>query len=194
VTDLTYLWKSQLPSVGAYALVRAEVATLLGLGAGLCAAAALVLARTRTARPAEPRVAGADGQLGWLIATASENELQQIARMLDVDDQMDAALSGLAARSNRGESLFERGGIAFVVVADDEQRVHRWIVGNVDGAVQARRSDARADVEVRVTFPTFLRLALAAEPLDVAVKSGRCVVSGDTALIDRLGRELVARH
>ena len=194
VTDLTYLWKSQLPSVGSDSLVRMEVATLLGLGAGLCAASALVLARTRATQPPERKVARVNRQLDHLIARASEKELHEIARMLDVEEEMNVTLSRLATRLASDDSQFDARSVAFVVLADDEQGVHRWILRNVDGAVQASRSDARADVEVRATFPTFLRLAFAAEPLDAAVRSGRCIVSGDAPLVEGLSRELVALH
>ena len=52
VSDLSYLWKSQLPTIGPYLVARGEVAAALGLGLGLAVGALFALRRSTPRLPA----------------------------------------------------------------------------------------------------------------------------------------------
>jgi hypothetical protein len=203
VTDLSYLWKSQLPTVGPDVVARLEVATAVGLGLGLATGAAIRLIRSAPRASATPT---RDPRwLERLVAGLDDDALALESTRLAAGEVIPLALADLATRLEPLAADLGSDGIVFVVLAQDEVGSHVWsIVATRVGSpglrvVRGRPAPART--EVRMTFPTFLALLGGTLTPDAALSAGRLVVDGDErffAAIDPFlasgGRRLPAAH
>ena len=203
VTDLSYLWKSQLPTVGPDLVARVEVATALGLGLGLAAGALLRL--VRSAPTARVRAARDPDWLERLVAGLDDDAVALESTRLDASEVVPLALSDLATRLASFAPDLGREAIVFVVLAQDEVGSHVWsLVAAPLGAGGLRLQRGRpapARSELRCTFPAFLSLLGGPLTVDAAVAAGRLVVDGDAALVAGIesflttaGRRLSAAH
>jgi hypothetical protein len=185
LTDLSYLWKSQLPTIGPNVVARAEVATALGLGLGLATGALLRLVRSVPEAPA--RRARDPDWLARLVAGLDDDAVALESTRLDAAEVVPLALSGLATRLAAFAPDLGPEAIVFVVLAQDDVGSHIWsIVSAPVGAcglrVQRGRS-APAGAELRCTFPAFLGLLGGTLAVDAAIAAGRLVVDGDATLV-----------
>ncbi len=114
VTDLSALWKSQLPDAGPAWLTRAEVVVALGLGAGLVVGALFRMLRSRAVAAAAGEEAGGRW-LTMLVAGLSDAELARLLPELDADEVLGAALGEFAVRAEPVAGEFAHGSLAFVV-------------------------------------------------------------------------------
>ncbi len=187
VTDLSYLWSSQLPGVGPDVLGRAEVAVALGLGVGLAAGALWALRRSAP----EPRTrddAGARG-VGQLVRGLDEHELDLVCSRLDAAEMIPLALREIAARASGVSGVFGSDGLVFVVLAEDEIGSHVWSLTAGPARAGARPlrvqrgAPAPARAQVRTTFPAFLQIVGGTQTLDQCAAAGRLDVVGDRALV-----------
>jgi hypothetical protein len=174
-TDLSVLWKSQLPTVGPYALTRVEVALSLGLGAGIAIGALVRILRTeRTRRRAVPT----GHWISLLVVGLTESEIRKIAAELDVDEVLDAALRELADRLQHAGVVFD-GPLVIDVVADDDAGRHGWSIVRRDGELTAERGSVEpAAVELGVSFPVLLQLLAGTVTLADAREARRVTVRG----------------
>jgi hypothetical protein len=174
-TDLSALWKSQLPTVGPYALTRLEVALSLGLGAGIAIGALVRILRTeRTRRRAVP----SGHWISLLVVGLSESEIRRIAAELDVDEVLDAALRELAERLQHADVAFD-GSLVIDVVADDDAGRHTWSIVPSDGELTVERGPAEpAAVELGVSFPVLLQLLAGTVSLEDAREARRATTRG----------------
>jgi len=188
-TDLSALWKSQLPDAGPAWLTRAEVVIALGLGGGLVAGALVRMVRSRA-------VAGDDGRGGqWLsllVVGLSDAELARIVRELDADEVLEVAFRELAARAGSAADAFATGAVAFVVTDQDPAGV--WSIESVPGApglLRATRGRAEpVAAEVHASFPVLLQLLAGALRFDEAVARALVTTTGSAALVARLAPTL----
>jgi hypothetical protein len=185
LTDLSYLWKSQLPAVGPANGARAEVAIALGLGLGLAVGALSRLLRSSRDRAPEP--VGDPQWLERLVEGLDDDTVARESARLDAGEVVPMALTDLARRLAPVADEFGRDALVFVVLAEDEIGSHVWsIVAAPLGAsgvrVQSRRP-APARAEVRVTFPAFLQLLGGTLTFEQAVAAGRLVVDGDASFV-----------
>jgi len=186
-TDLSALWKSQLPDAGPDWLTRGEVVVALGLGGGLAVGALFRMLRSRTATPDDGR-----GQwLSLLVSGLSDAELARIARDLDADEVLEVAFRELALRAQPAADAFAVGSAAFVVTDRDEPVV--WSVTRADDTAGAqaglRAARGRAGpvaVEIRVSFVVALQLLAGTLLVDDAVARSLMATTGDAALLARL--------
>ena len=186
-TDLSSLWKSQLPNVGPVVLTRLEVAISLGVGAGLVVGALIRIIRTnRTAK----REVDRGRWLSLLVSDLSDTELERIALDLDADDVLEAALSELAHRVAPVVDGFADGALVFDVQADTLRgtTAHVWSLEQIDPtSVHATRGrSAVVGAELRTRFPVLLRILAGAVALDDATADGRVVSEGDPVLLQRV--------
>jgi len=182
-TDLSALWKSQLPDAGPGWLTRLEVAVALGLGSGLVVGALIRMVRTRAAVPPV-----ADGRwLSLLVAGLSDAELDRIARDLDTDEVLGVALRDLATRAAPVREAFANGPVAFVVT--DEEPVMVWTLGPAGGLDELRAVRAQVEspaAEIRAPFTVLLQLLAGTISVDGARARAQLATAGDDAVIAQL--------
>lgn len=183
-TDLSALWKSQVPNAGPAALTRLEIAISLGLGAGLVAGA--ITRMVRTGR--EPRLDETDGRwLSLLVVGLSDAELARIAFDLDADEVLDAATRELALRLEPVADVLASGAFELRVQARTEQS---WsLVSDGETVSVTRGAVAEPAVIVRAAFPVVLQLLAGT----VAPDDVRVVVDGDRAVYERIAPYLPER-
>ncbi len=185
VTDLSYLWKSQLPSIGPDVVARGAVAAMLGLGFGLAVGALL-----RIVRSAPPRSARAARDPDWLdrlVSGLDDDEVATESTRLDAAEVVPRALDDLAARLAPIASDFGSEALVFVVLAQDDVASHVWSIVTApigSGGLRVRRGQpAPARAELRMTFPAFLSLLGGTLGVDAALSAGRLAVDGDGELV-----------
>ena len=156
VSDLSYLWKSQLPTVGPDLVARGEVAIALGLGFGLAVGALLGAASFGAARRDARRARSA--WLERLVAGLDDDEVALECGRLDAGEVIPLALTDLAERLAPLAAELGSDALVFVVLAQDEigiARVEPHGGGASDRRVSAcsagRPAPTRA--ELRMTFP-----------------------------------------
>jgi hypothetical protein len=181
ISDLSALWKSQLPAAGPTALTRSIVAVSLGVGSATAVAAIVQLVRLRPQRaPAEH----AEPWLSTLVAGLDEHELVAVAGELDVDEIAEAALADLSTRAQPAAPLFADGALGVAIADNGRSGPSRWTLVEVEGLVRARRG--RADVErasLRITFPALLQLLAGTVTLEEAVGARHAEVEGDEQFV-----------
>jgi hypothetical protein len=204
LTDLSYLWKSQLPTVGPADGARAEVAIALGLGLGLAFGALTRLLRSSGDRAPEP--AREPQWVERLVHGLDDDAVARESARLDAADVVPMALSDLAPRLAPLAEELGSEALVFVVLAQDEVGSHVWSVvaaSSPAGAVHLQRGrPATARTELRVTFPAFLQLLGGTLSVERARAAGRLVVDGDPAIVATVesllyraaGRPLPAAH
>jgi len=185
VTDLSYLWKSQLPTIGPHVLARGEVATSLGLGFGLAAGA---LAALRRATPHLPTRNRRDPRwLERLVAGLDDDEVALECGRLVAGEVIPIALTDLADRLVPLADELGSEALVFVVVAQDEIGTHVWSITAAaigsDGLRVQRGRPAPARAELHLTFPAFVCLLAGTLTVDRAVQAGSVDVSGDAAFV-----------
>jgi hypothetical protein len=185
LTDLSYLWKSQLPTVAPDALARGAVSIAVGLGFGLAAGALYALVRSTPRAAARP---SRDPMwLERLVAGLDEDQLVAECARLDAADVIPLALSDVAVRWAPLAKDLGADAIVFVVLAQDEIGSHVWSVTaaavGTPGLRVQRGRPAPARTELRVTFPAFLALLAGTLTADDAIASGRLDASGDPAFV-----------
>jgi hypothetical protein len=203
LTDLSYLWKSQLPNVGPANVARAEVAIALGLGLGLAVGAVTRLLRSSDRAPESAR----DAQwVARLVDGLDDDAVEHESARLDAGDVVPMALTELAPRLAPLADDLGSEALVFVVLAQDEVGAHVWSVFAAPlgaGGVRVQRGrPAPARTEVRITFPAFLQLLGGTLTVDRAVAAGKLVVDGDASVIATVepllhaaqGRPLPAVH
>jgi hypothetical protein len=183
-TDLSALWKSQLPDAGPAWLTRVEVVVALGLGGGLAVGAFVRMLRSR----AVPGVEGRGQWLSLLVVGLSDAELAQIARELDADEVLEVALRELAARAAPVTDAFAAGSVTFVITDRDVPVV--WSIAPSAGAASSldatRGRVEPVAVEIRAPFAAALQLLAGALRFDDATARGKISTTGDAAFAERL--------
>ena len=186
-TDLSALWKSQLPDAGPAWVARLEVVVALGLGAGLAAGAFARMLRSRAVERDET----GGRWLSLLVAGLSDSELVRIANDLDADDVLDVALRELAARAGPIAGELAHGSVAFVVTdLADRDAPAVWSLGpdSVSGGVRAAHDRVEpVAAEIHASFPVMLQLLAGTVRVDDAVARGLLTTTGDAAIVARLG-------
>jgi len=184
VSDLSALWKSQLPDAGPPWLMRVQVVVALGLGSGLAVGALVRMFRSR--KPTEPE---GNGQwLSLLVAGLSDAELARIVRELDADDVLEVALRELAIRARPVASDLSSGSVAFVV-RDQPEPVVWSLVGADDAGSGLRARRGRVEpvaLEVDAPFPVLLQLLAGTLSLEDATARALIATGGDAVLLHRL--------
>jgi len=185
VTDLAYLWKSQLPTIGPHLVARGEVATSLGFGFGLAAGA---LAALRRATPPLPTRDRRDPRwLERLVAGLDDDQVALECERLVAGEIIPLALGDLAERLMPLAGDLGSDALVFVVVAEDEIGTHVWSITAAaigsDGLRVQRARPAPARAELHLTFPAFVCLLAGTLTVDEAVHAGRVDVSGDAAFV-----------
>jgi SCP-2 sterol transfer family len=185
LTDLSYLWKSQLPAVGPANGARAEVAIALSLGLGLAAGAA-----SRLARSSRDRVPPAARDPHWVERLVDGLDDDAVAResvRLDAADVVPMALTDLAPRLAPVAAEFGSEALVFVVLAQDDVGSHVWSIVAAPlgtGGVRVQRGrPAPARAELRVTFPAFLQLLGGTVTFEQLVAAGRLLIDGDASFV-----------
>jgi hypothetical protein len=184
-TDLSALWKSQLPDAGPAWLTRVEVVVALGLGGGLAVGAVVRMLRSRP-------VARADGGTQWLsllVAGLSDAELARIVPELDCDEVLDVALRELAARAAPVADAFANGSFALVVTDQPEPVAWSVVAGAKSDATELSAVRGRVDpvvAEIRAPFAVMLQLLAGTVRVDDAVARGLMTTAGDAAFVARL--------
>jgi hypothetical protein len=170
-TDLSSLWKSQLPSVGPAWVARLEVVLALALGLGVAAGALVRLLRTeRTARRAEPQ-----GWLSLLVEGLDDASVAQIAADLDVDEVVGAVLVDLAHRAQPAAAACADGSVVFVVDGT------RWSLAAREGELHAEPGISEpVKAEIQLAFPRLLQVLGGTRDLDPEA------VTGDASVVDAL--------
>jgi hypothetical protein len=184
VSDLSTLWKSQLPGAGPDWLTRLEVAIALGLGSGLAVGALIRMIRSR---PPKAEESGSGQWLSVLVAGLSDGELARIARELDADEVLEVACRDLAARAAPVADAFDAG--ALLIVADDCDPIVAWSIapGDTPGSLRATRDRVEPTrLEVRAPFAALLQLLAGALTVDDALARSLLTSAGDTAFLDDL--------
>ena len=185
LTDLSYLWKSQLPSVGPANGARAAVGIALGLGLGLAAGALTRLLHSSGDRAPVP--ARDPRWVERLVEGLDDDAVAQESARLDAGDVVPMALRDLAPRLAPLAVELGDEALVFVVFAQDEVGSHVWSVLAAPlgaGGVRVQRGrPAPARAELRVTFPAFLRLLGGTLTMEQAVAAGRLVVDGDASFV-----------
>jgi hypothetical protein len=185
LTDLSYLWKSQLPTVGPDAIARAEVATAFGLGLGLAVGALLAL---RASAPARPASGTLDSRwIERLVAGLDHDQVALECGRLDAGEVVPAALADAADRLAPVAEQLGSEALVFVVLAQDQIGTHVWSItaaaAGTPGLRVQRGRPAPVRTEVRVTFPAFLCLLGGRLGVDEAIAAGRLDVDGDRAFL-----------
>lgn len=185
LSDLSALWKSQLPGAGPDWLSRFEIAVAIGLGSGLGVGA---LVRMFRSRPPKPEDDGGGQWLSLLVAGLSDGELARIARELDVDEVLEVACRDFAVRAAQIADEFDEG--AALVAADDCDPIVVWSItaGEVPGTLRAARGPVEPTrLELRAPFAALLQLLAGTLTVEDAIARSRLRVTGDTAFLDVLG-------
>jgi hypothetical protein len=185
LTDLSYLWKSQLPTVAPDALARGAVSVAVGLGFGLAAGALYALVRSGPRAPA--RSARDPMWLERLVAGLDDDQLIAECARLDAADVVPLALSDATVRLAALAPELGADAIVFIVLAQDEIGSHVWSITaaamGTPGLRVQRGRPAPARAELRVTFPAFLAVLAGTLTADAAIASGRLDVTGDPAFV-----------
>jgi hypothetical protein len=184
LSDLSLLWKSQLPGVGPAWLTRFEVAVALGLGSGLGVGAVIQMFRSRRPRPEED---GGGRWLSLLVAGLSDGELARIVRDLDADEVLEVACRDLAVRAAPIAGAFGTGGVG--IVADDCDPIVAWSIaaGETAGGLRATRGRVEPErLELRAPFAALLQLLAGTLTVDDALARSLLTAAGDTAFLDEL--------
>jgi hypothetical protein len=182
LSDLSYLWKSQLPTVGPDGLARGEVAAELGLGLGAAAGALIALRRS------VPRIARRDAHdprwVERLVGDLDDDAVAVVCNRLSADEVIPLALADVAARAAPASAAFGSEALVFVVLAEDQVGSHVWsITAGARGLRVQRGTPAPVRAELRTTFPAFLQLLAGTCGPEQAVAAGRLDVSGDPGLV-----------
>ncbi len=184
-TDLSSLWKSQLPNAGPHWLTRALVVVALGLGAGMAVGA--LVRMIRTGRTASERRQGQ--WLSLLVVGLRDEELERIARDLDADEVLEVAAADMAARLEPATAELDGRALVLVVTTDASPAPaeHIWSVApDAAGVLAATRGRAEpVAAELRARFPVVLQVLAGAVPLPDAVANGSVHVTGDVDLVLR---------
>lgn len=181
-SDLSSLWKSQLPTVGPYLLARAEVASELGLGLGAAAGALVALRRSVPAPGA--RAAYGPRWVERLVGDLDDDAVAVVCNRLTADEVIPLALAEVAARGTPVRAAFGNGALVFVVLAQDEIGSHVWsITAGARGLRVQRGTPAPVRAELRTTFPAFLQLLAGVRTIERSVAAGRLDVSGDVGFV-----------
>jgi hypothetical protein len=184
LSDLSLLWKSQLPGVGPHWLTRLEVVVALGLGSGLGVGALIHMFRGRRPLPEED---GGGRWLSLLVAGLSDGELARIVRDLDADEVLEVACRDLAARATPIVGGFQTGGL--LIVADDCDPIVAWAVaaGETPGTLRAKRGRVEpVRLELRAPFAALLQLLAGTLTVDDALARSLLTAAGDAAFLDEL--------
>jgi len=182
LSDLSSLWKSQLATVGPYALARAEVAAALGLGVGVVAGALAALWRS-AARPGVRNARDPDW-LERLVGDLDDEALSVVCARMVADEVIPIALAGFAERAAPAASAFGDDALVFVVLAEDGVGSHTWsITAGARGLRVQRGTPAPMRAELRTTFPAFLQLLAGTRTPEASIAAGRLDVRGDGALV-----------
>jgi hypothetical protein len=189
-TDLSSLWKSQLPSVGPDALTRLSVVLLLAGGAGIAVGA--LVRGIRSDRGSRTRAETEPG--GWirtLVVGLDERELRRIAADLDVDDVLAAALHEAAERMRDTDGALANGALVLDIASDDEQGLHTWSISGSPATLDAERGPVEpVAARIAVAFPLLLQLLAGTVSLDDAIASGRAKYTGDPDVAAQIGPRL----
>jgi len=191
VTDVSALWKSQLPDAGPPLLTRVEVVLALGLGAGLVVGALVRMVRSRAHDEAE-----ADGKwLSLLVVGLSDAELARIVPELDADEVLAVALREFAERCAPVADAFVPGALVFVV--DDQDDPVTWSIAVADDATRALRATrgrvTPTAAEIHAPFAVMLQLLAGSVRVDDAIARAQATTVGDAALVARVGPYLPER-
>ncbi len=183
VTDLSALWKSQLPDAGPPWLTRVEVVIALGLGGGLAIGALARMLRSRE------RVHAQRGGrwLSLLVAGLSDAELARTVRELDADEVLEVALTELAARAEPVRPAFADRSLVFAVT--DRDAPITWSVAPVGAGSGLGASRGRAEpvaAEVRGSFSALLQLLAGTVALDDARARSLIETDGDATFVSCL--------
>ena len=182
-TDLSALWKSQLPDAGPAWLTRIEVVVALGLGGGIVVGALVRMLRSRTVELAD----GREQWLSLLVAGLSDTELARLVRELDADEVLEVAIGELALRAESVADAFAPGSMVFDVTDRDDPVVWSVAVGN-DATGRLRATRGRVEptaAEIHAPFAVALQLLAGTLRLDDAVARSLIVVTGDAAFVAR---------
>jgi hypothetical protein len=184
-TDLSSLWKSQLPIAGPAVLARLEVVLALGLGGGLAAGAAVWLATRRV--PPQEQAAPPGPWLGALVAGLDDAELRHVAAALDVDEVLGIAMPELAARMGAAATDLRAGALVVEIVTDDTagRRTYSLVARDAGVAVHEGRAEP-VSAELTVSFPQLLRMLGGTTTVGDAVAAGRAAISGDRSVLGAL--------
>ena len=182
LADLSSLWKSQLATVGPYALARAEVAAGVGLGAGIAVGALAALWRS-AARP-QVRDAHDPHWLERLVGDLDDDAVSLVCTRMVADEVIPIALTGVAERASALAETLASDALVFVVLAEDQIGSHVWsITAGTRGLRVQRGTPAPMRAELRTTFPAFLQLLAGKRTLEASVAAGRLDISGDKTLV-----------
>jgi hypothetical protein len=184
-TDLSALWKSQVPNLGPAVLTRFLVAVSLGLGAGLVVGAVIRMARAGRV----PREQETEGRwLSLLVVGLSDAELARISLDLDADEVLDVAMRELALRLVPVVDAFADGPLEVRVTAPAQQV---WTLTSTDGTVHAVRGTTSEEpvLILRASFPVLLQVLAGT----IARDDDRIDVQGDPAFYDRIAPYLPER-
>jgi hypothetical protein len=182
LTDLSALWKSQLPTLGPDLLARAEVACEIGLGLG--AAAGALVALLRSVPRGGDRAAYGPRWVERLVGDLDDEAVAVVGNRLTADEVIPLALAEVAARGTPTRTVFGSGALVFVVLAQDEIGSHVWsITAGARGLRVQRGTPAPMRAELRTTFPVFLQLLAGTRTIEESVAAGRLDVDGDRGLV-----------
>jgi hypothetical protein len=166
-TDLSSLWKSQLPTVGPAWLTRVGVVVSLGLGLGIAVGALIRAIRTERAMPK----AESESWLAALVGGLDDSAVEQIAEKLDADDVIAIALGDLAKRAQPVASQCGDRSIVFVVDGDP------WSLSPREGAFAvAHARDEPVGYEAHLTFARLLQVLAGTRALEVDGELGELLL------------------
>jgi hypothetical protein len=201
-TDLSALWKSQVPDAGPAWLTRVEVVVALGLGGGLVVSALIRMLRSRARLDHDAR-----GQwLTLLVAGLSDAELARIVPELDADEVLEVALRELAVRAELVAAGFANGSFGFVVTdrADAAGGADplTWSVApmslvpvptnlpkirrhgaDTSGLRATRGVVSPQAASIRAPFAVVLQLLAGTVRIEDAIARSSVVTTGDSALV-----------
>jgi hypothetical protein len=182
-TDLSALWKSQIPDAGPPWLTRVEVVIALGVGGGLVVGALIRMLRSR-ALSTEHESGGR--WLSLLVSGLSDAELARIVPELDADEVLGVALRELAFRAGPVADAFESGSLVFVVT--DQPGPPTWSVGGSSSTGLGASSGTLTPEAARIQAPfaAMLQLLAGARTIDDAASDALIQITGDTAFVARL--------
>jgi hypothetical protein len=185
-TDLSALWKSQLPDAGPSWLARLEVVVALGLGGGLVVGALVRMLRARATAEADDD--GGGRWLTMLVAGLSDAELARIVPELDADEVLGVALRELAVRAGPVADGFGAGSLSFVIADQSDLTWSLAADATETSRLRAvRGKSAPETASIRATFATMLQLLAGTLALDEAVARSLATTTGDTGLLARIG-------